>query len=266
METEQPHFSPELNLVIDWGNSSLKTGWFRGQELIEVSRYESPDALMAEFSKRPAKHVLVSSTSRPATDIRRQLIELGSDLWVLDSQTSVPIRKGYDTPATLGADRVAAAVGAITLFPDQACLVLDLGTCLTADLVDQDAVFQGGLISPGLRMRFRAMHEQTARLPLVEVPTEINQRWPALTAKNTIQAMQSGVMNGLTFEMNGIIENYRRERPGIVVLLCGGDAASFESRLKPPIFVVPELVLIGLNRILSYNVENLQADTPDVNA
>ncbi|GAB3805884.1 type III pantothenate kinase [Spirosoma humi] len=268
METEQLHInsSSELNLVIDWGNSSLKTGWFRGQELIEVNRYESPDALMAEFRKRPARHVLVSSTSRPGTDIRRQLIELGSDFWVLDSQTSVPIRKGYDTPATLGADRVAAAVGAVTLFPDQACLVLDLGTCLTADLVDQDAVFQGGLISPGLRMRFRAMHDQTARLPVVELPANVDQLWPALTEKNTIQAMQSGVLNGLTFEMNGIIENYRRERPGIVVLVCGGDAPSFESRLKPPIFVVPELVLIGLNRILSYNVENLQADTPDVNA
>ncbi|WP_179945466.1 type III pantothenate kinase [Spirosoma radiotolerans] len=268
METKQPHtISPtELNLVIDWGNSSLKTGWFRRQELIEVNRYESPDALIADFSKRPARHVLVSSTSRPGTDIRRQLTELGSDFWILDNQTAVPIRKGYDTPATLGADRVAAAVGAVTLFPDQACLVLDLGTCLTADLVDQDAVFQGGLISPGLRMRFRAMHEQTARLPLVELPAEINQRWPALTAKNTAQAMQSGVVNGLMFEMNGIIENYRREWPGIVVLVCGGDASSFESRLKPPIFVVPELVLIGLNRILRYNVENLQANTPDVNA
>ena len=263
----QPNiFSPVLNLVIDWGNSSLKTGWFREQELIEVGRYESPDAFMADFSKRPARHVLVSSTSRPGSDIRRQLTELGSDFWILDSQTAVPIRKGYDTPATLGTDRVAAAVGAVTLFPNQACLILDLGTCLTADLIDQNAVFQGGLISPGLRMRFRAMHEQTARLPLVELPMDASQRWPPLTAKNTLQAMQSGVLNGLTFEMNGILENYRRERPGIVVLVCGGDASSFESRLKPPIFVVPELVLIGLNRILSYNVENLQANTPDVNA
>ncbi|GAB3727522.1 type III pantothenate kinase [Spirosoma lituiforme] len=266
METELPQntSSLALNLVVDWGNSSLKAGWFQEQELIDVCRYESPDALVADFSQRSAKHVLVSSTSRPATDIRRQLTELGSSFWVLDSQTALPIRKGYDTPATLGADRVAAAVGAVTLFSNQACLVLDLGTCLTADLIDQDAVFQGGLISPGLMMRFRAMHEQTARLPLVALPAEVD--WPALTAKNTVQAMQSGVLNGLTFEMNGIIENYRREWPGIVVLVCGGDASSFESRLKPPIFVVPELVLIGLNRILRYNVENLQANTPDVNA
>jgi type III pantothenate kinase len=106
------------------------------------------------------------------------------------------------------------------------------------------------------------MHEQTARLPLVELPTE----WPDLLAKNTKQAMQSGVANGLAFELNGIMDQYRRERPGIVVLLCGGDASAFESRLKPPIFAVPELVLIGLNRILQYNVENLQAASPDVNA
>ncbi|MFD2936474.1 type III pantothenate kinase [Spirosoma flavum] len=268
METKTlyPSFTNSTNLVIDWGNSSLKTGWFIGSELVEIGRYDSPDALLTDFVNRPVSQVLVSSTSRPGSDIRSQLTDLGTDFWILDSQLPVPIRKAYDTPATLGADRVAAAVGATTLFPGQDCVVLDLGTCLTADLVDWDAVFQGGLISPGLRMRFRAMHEQTARLPLVEAPTDLGDIWPALTGKNTQQAMQSGVMNGLAFEMNGIIENYRRERPGIVVLVCGGDASSFESRLKPPIFVMPELVLIGLNRILRYNVENLQANTPDVNA
>ncbi len=255
-----------MNLVIDWGNSSLKTGWFKDSELVEIGRYDSPDALLSDVVKRSAAHILVSSTSRPGGEIRNQLGDLGAGFLVLDSQTSVPIRKAYDTPATLGADRVAAAVGANTLFPNQDCVVLDIGTCLTADFVDHDAVFQGGLISPGLRMRFQAMHEQTARLPLVEAPADLGNSWPALTGRNTQHAMQSGVLNGLAYEMNGIIENYRRERPGIVVLVCGGDASSFESRLKPPIFVVPELVLIGLNRILRYNVENLQANTPDVNA
>ncbi len=254
------------NLVIDWGNSSLKTGWFLGSKLVETGRYESLQSLMVDFAQRAPAQVLVSSTSRPGSDIREQLTDVVTNFWVLDSQTSVPIRKAYDTPATLGADRVAAAVGATTLFPGQDCLILDLGTCLTADLVDREAVFQGGLISPGVQMRFRAMHEQTARLPLLERSADLGQSWPALAAKNTRQAMMSGVLNGMAFEMNGIIENYRRERPGIVVLVCGGDASSFESRLKPPIIVVPELVLIGLNRILSYNVENLQANTPDVNA
>jgi type III pantothenate kinase len=258
--------SESMNLVIDWGNSSLKTGWFMGPELLDVGRYESVEALTKDLTNRLPAHILVSSTSRPGQVIRHQLTDLGAEFWVLDGQTRVPIDKAYDTPLTLGADRVAAAVGATTLYPGQDCLVLDLGTCLTADLIDREAVFQGGLISPGLHMRFRAMHEQTARLPLVDVPEEVEEKWPSPTGKNTRHAMQSGVLNGLSFEMNGIIDYYRRERPGIVVLMCGGDASSFESRLKPPIFVVPELVLIGLNRILRYNVENLQANTPDVNA
>lgn len=258
-DTHPAYPSTIHNLVVDWGNSSLKAGWFEGDTLVRTTRYDTPDVLLAELVNQSVAHVLVSSTSRPADEIRRGFTGLQRNFMVLDSQTALPIRKAYDTPHTLGADRVAAAVGAVALYPGQDCLVLDLGTCLTADLIDHDAVFQGGLISPGLRMRFRAMHEQTARLPLVEAPSA----WPGLTAKNTQAAMQSGVVNGLTFELNGIVDAYRTERPEIVVLLCGGDGPAFESRLKPPIFAVPNLVLIGLNRILRYNVENLQANTPD---
>ncbi|MGF7217590.1 type III pantothenate kinase [Spirosoma lacussanchae] len=249
-----------MNLVIDWGNSTLKTGWFEGAGLMDAGRYSSVDELLADIAQRPFAHGIVSSTSRPASDIREGLGSLSDKLLVLDGHTPVPVRKHYDTPYTLGADRIAAAVGAVTLFPDQHCLVLDLGTCLTADLVSKEGIFEGGLISPGLRMRFRAMHEQTARLPLLNLEQGLvldDQQWPALTATNTHQAMMSGVLNGLSLEMNGIIDYYRRERPGLVVVLCGGDGLTFESRLKPPIFAVSELVLIGLNRILQYNVENL---------
>ncbi len=259
---------PELlNAVVDWGNTRLKVGWFLGSSLYETARYESANSLMTALHERRPAHVLVSSTSRSGEEIRAGLRGTGAPVWVLDSQTPLPIGKDYETPGTLGADRVAAATGAVALFPGQPCLIFDLGTCLTADFVDERAVFRGGLISPGLRMRFRAMHEQTARLPLVEGPAGGHpDEWPKLAAKNTQQAMQSGVLNGLAFEMNGIIDVYRQEWPELVVLLCGGDGPTFESRLKPPIFAVPELVLIGLNRILRYNVENLQADTPDVNA
>ncbi|GAB3698085.1 pantothenate kinase [Spirosoma flavus] len=256
--------SSPLNLVIDWGNSSLKIGWFDGATLLETKRYVSIDTLFADIKQRSVKQVIVSSTSRPAEEIRTQLTDLQAAILILNSQTAVPIRKAYDTPATLGADRVAAAVGAVTLFPGEPCLVLDLGTCLTADFVDADATFQGGLISPGVRMRFRAMHEQTARLPMIEVTsTDVAADWPVVIARNTRQAMESGVLNGMLFELNGLIEYYRSTWPSVVVLVCGGDASFFESRLKPPIFVVPELVLIGLNRILRHNVENLQTGTPD---
>ncbi len=243
-----------MNVVIDWGNSSLKVGWFSGTELLETGQYETPVALHRALAKHRAvmQHGIASSTSRPADELRDMLKQAGvADFRILNAQTPVPIGNAYDTPHTLGADRLAAAVGANSLFGRQPCLIFDLGTCLTADFVDGSGVFRGGLIAPGLAMRLRAMHEFTRRLPLVPLDTEN----VSLTATNTRQAMLSGAVNGLQFELSGILETYRAEWPDLRVLLCGGDAPTFESRLKEPIFAVPELVLIGLNTILRYNVD-----------
>ena len=223
--------------------------------------------MLTALDNHPIDQVLVSSTSQSAYDIRVRLTNLSQHFFVLDSQTPLPIRNSYDTPATLGTDRIAAGVGAMALFPGRDCLVLDLGTCLTADFISREGVFKGGLITPGVQMRLRAMHEQTTRLPLVDLPSDWSGlAWPSLTATSTRQAILSGVLNGLLLEMNGIIDAYRQEWPDTVVLTCGGDMPTFESRLKPPIFAVPNLVLTGLNRILRYNVQNLQANTPNVNA
>jgi type III pantothenate kinase len=135
------------------------------------------------------------------------------------------------------------------LFPEQNVLVVDMGTSITYDLLDSLGTFQGGLISPGVRMRFKALHTFTKRLPLFDPEKD-----PGFIGKSTKQAMQSGVMNGTLAEIEGIINRYRHEIPSLCVVLCGGDLPFFESSLKPPIFAVPELVLIGLNRILTYNV------------
>lgn len=239
-----------MNIAVDWGNSSLKLGWFEYGQLVEARYGVSPEQAGALIRERPGNALIISSTSRPGEQFRDYLPG-GSEPYylTLTGLTPVPVGKHYDTPHTLGTDRVAAAVGAHTLFPTEDCLVIDMGTCITYDVVDAVGVFQGGMISPGFRMRFRAMHSFTERLPLVE-PDDPN---PTLLARNTRQAMQAGVINGLLAELNGLIERHRRERPAIRVLVCGGDAPFFESSLKPPIFAVPELVLIGLNRILEYN-------------
>jgi type III pantothenate kinase len=118
------------------------------------------------------------------------------------------------------------------------------------DFVDRDKNYLGGSIALGLEMKFRALHTFTQKLPLLQRP-------PAavpLAGRNTAGAIQSGVLNGTVAELNGLISAYRSTSPDLVVVLCGGDAAFFETNLKAPIFVVPELVLIGLNRILNYNV------------
>ncbi|GAB3899250.1 type III pantothenate kinase [Larkinella knui] len=241
-----------MNIAIDWGNSTIKAGFFDRGKLMEAYPTLSVESLQGLIETHLPEAVVVSSTNRPADQMRQQLRLKPATRWLnVDGYTPVPMEKRYDTPHTLGTDRIASAVGAKVRFPQDDCLVIDMGTCVTYDYVDAESVFHGGMISPGFRMRFRAMHSFTERLPLVE-PDELR---PSLLGKNTRQAMQAGVVNGLLAELNGIIEAHRREHPNIKVLICGGDAPFFESSLKPPIFAVPELVLIGLNRILQHNVD-----------
>lgn len=240
-----------LNLVIDWGNTRIKAGWFSGNALVDTARYVSAEALREAVTRTPPRYVIASSTSRPASELRHLLdaFDGGANWLLLSPELTVSIRNNYGTPGTLGADRLAAAVGATGLFPAQNCLILDLGTCITADFVSADGSFQGGLISPGLRMRLQAMHTFTARLPQIDtVPEPAN--WPPLTARTTTDAMLSGAMNGMALELAGIIADYTNHHPDLRVIVCGGDGPLFINRLKPGIFAVPELVLQGLNRIL----------------
>jgi type III pantothenate kinase len=170
----------------------------------------------------------------------------------INKQTPVPIRNNYRTPGTLGMDRLAAAVGARELFPDRDLLVIDAGTAITLDLIEANGTFSGGNISPGLRSRFRALHEFTQKLPLIEE----SDQWP-LIGQSTEEAIRAGVINGIIFELDGMIDQLKKKYPNIQPVLTGGDAGFFERRLKNPIFVKFEITLIGLNRILEYNVEKL---------
>jgi type III pantothenate kinase len=250
-----------ISLCLDWGNTRLKAGWFEQGCLRETARYASPDALRAALLREPPQHVIVSSTNRPADELRLLLDEFdgGAEWLLLSPALPVPIQNAYETPHTLGADRLAAAVGAAALHPGYPCLVFDLGTCVTADLVTPASdpgvwlgTFAGGLIAPGLQMRLRAMHTFTARLPLPELPEPGT--WPPLTARNTRDALLSGAMNGMAAELTGIIDQYTNLHPDLRVIVCGGDGPLFVNRLKPGIFAVPELVLLGLYQILRYNV------------
>ncbi|CCH01899.1 type III pantothenate kinase [Fibrella aestuarina BUZ 2] len=248
---------PAVNLAIDWGNTRIKAGWFAGNQLQKTARYASPDDLRDALQRQPPQHVIVSSTSRPADELRLALDDFdgGADWLLLSPTLPVPVKNGYETPQTLGADRLAAAAGVAAVCPGEPCLVLDLGTCITADFVsagEASGTFEGGLIAPGLQMRLRAMHTFTARLPLPELPAL--GEWPPITARNTRDALLSGAMNGMALELNGLIDRYTNQYPHLRVIVCGGDAPLFVNRLKPGIFAVPDLVLLGLNQILLYNL------------
>ena len=238
-----------MNLVVDSGNTRIKIGLFKDRELIMKKSFLNLTELKDFMHATNADHVLVSSVNHDPAEILSWSNSTGKKI-SLTSLLHLPIRITYQTPHTLGMDRLAAVCGAQDLFPNRNCLIIDAGTCINYELLDNQNVYHGGAISPGISMRFDAMHTFTTRLPLVSAKEDIE-----LIGNTTETCLQSGVMNGVLEEVKGIIKQYQVLYPELTVILCGGDYPFFENRLKPAIFVAPELVLIGLNRILSYHVE-----------
>ena len=148
----------------------------------------------------------------------------------------------------MGKDRLAAVAGAIGLYPNTNLLVIDAGTAITYELINSKHEFLGGNISPGMTIRYKALNEFTSKLPLLSASDET-----PLIGQSTKEAIQAGVQNGVLFEIQGLINELSSQYPSIKTIITGGDAEFFARKLKNPIFVHPNLVLIGLNRILEYN-------------
>jgi type III pantothenate kinase len=238
-----------VNAVVDIGNTRTKVALFEQKRLYALHEFSSNSRAQEFLQSTPLNHVLVSNVGSQNT-VRASLLNLTGRFFELTRELPLPLAVNYETPETLGTDRLAAACGAAARFPRQNCLVIDLGTCINYEWITADNVYQGGAISPGMAMRFKAMHEQTARLPLAEAQTEA-----PLIGRSTLTCLQSGVMNGIAAELAGIIAGVEKQCTGpLHVILCGGDARVFENQLKPPIFVAPNLVLEGLNSILEHNV------------
>ncbi len=237
------------SVAIDIGNTGTKYGIFEEDVLVRQGYFEGQDQLPEELLNQTFDHAIVASVAQSTQPIQQRLSVTGK-LVELSAQTALPVYNQYKTPQTLGVDRIAGAVGASFLFPNRNCLVFDAGTCITHDYIDSAGNYQGGGISPGLTMKFRALHTFTQRLPLVQ---RTGDAFP-LTGQTTEESIRSGVMAGTVAELNGFIQAYTEKAADLVVILCGGDAGFFESNLKGRIFVIPELVLIGLHRILTYNV------------
>jgi type III pantothenate kinase len=237
-----------MNLVIDYGNSAAKVGIFDHQNLLEKRAINSLDDLAAYVKSSSADNIIVSSVKEDSAKI---LEFAGAEprKFILSHALPLPIKNLYATPTTLGVDRIAGVCGAQQIFPNEACLVIDAGTCITFDFIDSRGRFFGGAISPGLNMRFKAVHTFTAKLPLVSLTESIS-----LIGDSTESCIQSGVINGTIAELDGIIDQYSNKFDELRVILCGGDSLFFENKLKTSIFASPDLVLIGLNSILNYNV------------
>ena len=237
------------SVAIDIGNTGTKYGIFEDKVLVEQGYFQGQEHLPEVLLQQKFDHAIVASVAANARNIQQRLSVTGKFL-ELTAQTALPVHSLYKTPQTLGADRVAGVAGARYFFPGRNCLVFDAGTCITHDFIDSGGNYHGGGIAPGLNMKFKALHTFTERLPLVQ---RVENGFP-LTGQSTEESILSGVLNGTVAELNGFIRAYTEKAADLVVILCGGDAGFFESKLKGRIFVIPELVLIGLHSILTHNV------------
>lgn len=239
-----------MNLIIDIGNSVAKLAIFDNDQIVEVFRgsNHSLDCLPMLCSRYPLERGIIASVITLSNTIRRQLAKLSFQIIELNYETPVPIRNLYKTPQTLGMDRLAAVVAANALKPHHDILVIDAGTCVTYDFIDAEGAYHGGNISPGLRMRFKALNIFTDKLPKVNAKGEI----PSY-GQTTETAIRAGVIHGMEYEMSGYITHLQQNYPELLVFLTGGDDFSFDSNLKSIIFADRFLVLKGLNRILNYN-------------
>jgi len=238
-----------VNIIFDQGNTFLKVALIEAGELVLVDRWKEFSAEQFQNLIEPYD-VRKAIWSSVATDIPSQLQNSEIDTLVFDHQQVLPFELNYDTPETLGLDRIALAAAAYYKYPAQDCLIIDAGTALTYDFIDRAGVYHGGAISPGLEMRYKALHHFTNRLPLVTPVKKAE-----LIGKSTAGSIQSGVQNGILQEVKATIEAYRDRYPQLITLITGGDASAFDSLLKNSIFAAPDFVLLGLNYILEHHAE-----------
>ena len=240
------------NLVIDVGNSANKIAVFNGDEILfqEVSELPLKQSIETLVTSYQIENIIISSVKIDVDEIE---ISKNFHYIKFNSDTKIPICNKYKNPKSLGLDRLAAVIGANYIYPNTNVLVIDAGTCITYDKIDKETNYFGGSISPGIKMRFNALNHFTAKLPSVDFEPSFNGNF----GDDSISSMLSGVINGVIYELEGFINSYLKINPDLKIIICGGDAAFFDTRFKNSIFAhlisyKPNLVLIGLNTVVKY--------------
>ncbi len=238
-----------ITLAIDIGNTRIKVAAFNQQLLIaEITILHTKELEIFINSHKP-QHAVMCAVGKGADEVAEFIVQQNIVLLRVTYQTKFPFTIQYQTPETLGMDRLAGVAAAQYLYANNNCLVIDAGTCITYDFISANAHYQGGAIAPGLQMRLKAMHYFTHKLPQPELV------WPEnFEGKSTNQSLLSGVCFGVADEINGKIARYSQQYGSLQVILCGGDTVMLAKHIKNNIFAAPSLVLMGLNQILLFNV------------
>lgn len=238
-----------MNLVIDQGNTYSKLAFFNGNELVLFKKLENKaiNDIKETLGEQIIEKAIIASVA-DASEIIELLTLLDINFIMMNQMSHLPISINYETPKSLGLDRIAAAVGANSKQHHKASLIIDIGTAITYDVCTAEGVFIGGSIAPGLDMRLLSLHTFTKQLPLVDRGWGANP-W----AKSTPEAIKNGAQEGIIAEINYYIEKAQQQFKNISIFLTGGDAVYFEKKIKNDIFVAPNLVLEGLLEILKIN-------------
>lgn len=240
-----------MNLVVDIGNTLVKMAVFQNASLqykIAIPGkdfFQKTEEIFKSFPQ--IKYSILSSVIKN-TEREESFLEERCELVILTVDIKQPFTNNYATPATLGKDRIALIAAAVKNYPGENVLVIDAGSCITYDFKNKNDEYLGGAISPGLAMRFRAMHEFTGNLPLVNPVAG-----PEATGRSTQSAMNSGAVNGVLFEIDGFINSYKSENKDLTIILTGGDMLFLSKQLKNSIFANPNFLFEGLNYILEFN-------------
>ncbi len=232
-------------ILVDLGSTVIKSAEAIDGEIQNRKTWDTIDSLKKHYSGLP---VIISSVRKNLSELEDLFPEKESI--VLSHKTSLPIKLDYKTPETLGPDRIALSVGAHHIFPEENNLIIDLGTCATLDLVDRNGTFRGGIISPGLKMRMKAMAQFTKSLP------DISEEWESIKkvdyGTTTKESLLCGSFHAMIHEIQSTIQTLNKDFASINIILTGGDAKFFESRIKAHIFAGSKIVEIGLYRIWKY--------------
>lgn len=239
-----------MDLMIDIGNSKIKYGGFVGNQIQHRGCGSHADFIREiDKIKGTIGRVLLCSVKTVPKELLCQLKARGLNPEMLDRLT-MPFTNTYSPPTSLGADRMALVAGGLFTFPGKPVLIVDLGTCMTFDFIESGGTYLGGAISLGLHMRLKALQNYTDKLPLVELSNPKD-----LLGINTKESILSGVVMGMTEELQGTIDAYKKRYSKIIIILTGGDASFFDKKLKSGIFADADLLLKGMNFILTHNAD-----------
>ena len=238
-------------LTIDVGNTRIKAAVFEQNKMVEIIVFTNEELIfqveniLNRFDK--IQHLAISSVGTISEEAFLT-IKHSVEIHLITHQTKFPFKNLYATPTTLGIDRMVLATGATLQFPNQNRLIIDLGTCITYDFIDENDNYHGGAISPGIRLRYESLHHQTEKLPL------LNKKYPDnFIGNSTQESIHSGVINGVAFEIDGFIELYATQYAKFIIILTGGDSDFLAKRLKNTIFANSNFLLESLNQTFQYN-------------